>query len=241
MSCIESSRVFIVNDDPLLMVTLRRVLRATGYEVETFESADVFLSSVSADTPGCLLVDVVMPGLSGLELQQLLLGSPAERPIVFLSGRSDIRLTVHAMKSGAVDFLTKPVEPTKLLAAVAEALKRDADLRRERAAYIEIRDRMALLTRREREVFDHVVQGRLNKQIAADLGTAEKTVKVHRARVMKKMRVRTLADLVLVAYAMGVVRPPQTRGVDLEEELLPRELGIFRANGSHWQKGQLLQ
>jgi FixJ family two-component response regulator len=217
----ETSTVFVVDDDPLLLMALKRVLRSTGYEVETFESADMFLNSVAANTPGCLLLDVAMPGLSGLQVQQLLLGSPAERPIIFLSGKSDIRLTVHAMKSGAVDFLTKPVDPTKLLAAVAEAVRRDAAFRRERAAHLEIRDRLALLTRREKEVFDHVVHGRLNKQIAADLGTAEKTVKVHRARVMKKMRVRTLADLVLIAYVVGVVKPPQFGTAATQDSLLP--------------------
>lgn len=226
----QASKVFVVDNDPLLLIAFRRVLRGAGYEVETFDSVDLFLSSVGGDTPGCLLLEAAMPGMSGLQVQQVLLGSPAERPIVFLSGQADIRLTVHAMKAGAVDFLTKPVQPGKLLAAVAEAVRRDLELRRERATHCEIRDRFARLTRRELQVFRHVVHGRLNKQIAADLGTVEKTIKVHRARVMRKMRVRTLADLVLLAYLAGVAESPEIEG---DEDPI--------RFGSGWHKDRLLQ
>jgi FixJ family two-component response regulator len=227
---VQTSKVFVVDNDPLWLIAFRRVLRGAGYDVETFDSVSMFLSTVGGDMPGCLVLEAAMPGMSGLQVQQVLLGSPAERPIIFLSGQPDIRLTVHAMKAGAVDFLTKPVQPGKLLAAVAEAVRRDVELRRERAAHFEIRDRFARLTRRERQVFRHVVHGRLNKQIAADLGTVEKTIKVHRARVMRKMRVRTLADLVLLAYLAGMAESPELDG---EEDFLP--------SGGAWSKGPRLQ
>jgi FixJ family two-component response regulator len=203
---IQSPKVCIVDDDPLVRVALMRLVQTGGYEVEAYESPEAFLQSLLKQTPACVLLDVAMPGLNGLDVQQALRSSACNCPIIFISGQYDARSTVDAMKAGAVDFLTKPVERRSLLAAIAEALRVGVAARQERAQQMEVEQHFALLTRREKEVFDHVVHGRLNKQIAADLGTVEKTVKVHRARVMRKMRVRTLADLVRVAFAAGVAK-----------------------------------
>jgi FixJ family two-component response regulator len=199
--------IFVVDDDLPVLVALRRLLTIAGYEVETFNSAESYLDSVAPQQPGCLLLDVALPGLSGLQMQEMLLGSPGERPIIFLTGRSDIHASVLAMKRGAVDFLTKPVDEKKLLDVVAAAITLDTERRRERVTRVEVYRRLCRLTRREKEVFHHVVHGRMNKQIAADLGTGEKTVKVHRARVMEKMQVRTVAELVFQAVVAGVANP----------------------------------
>jgi FixJ family two-component response regulator len=199
-----TSTVFIVDDAREVRMGLSRLLAAAGYQVRAFESASCFLKEHDAEAPGCLLLDVCMPGLSGLDLQRTLVGSPGARPIVFLTGRGDIQTSVHAMKEGAVDFLTKPVDDVQLFAAVDQALKRDAEQRLERAIRDTIQKRLAMLTPRERQVMAHVIRGRLNKQIAADLGTGEKTVKVHRARVMSKMVARSVAELVQLAARVGV-------------------------------------
>ena len=199
-----TSTVFIVDDAREVRLGLSRLLAAAGYRVRAFESAACFLQEHDAEAPGCLLLDVCMPGLSGLELQHSLVGSPGARPIVFLTGRGDVQTSVHAMKEGAVDFLTKPVDDQELFAAVDQALKRDAEPRLERAIRDTIQRRLAMLTPRERQVMAHVIRGRLNKQIAADLGTGEKTVKVHRARVMSKMVARSVAELVQLAARVGV-------------------------------------
>ena len=175
-----------------------------------FPSPAAFLEQHDPATPGCLVLDVALPGLDGLELQQALAASGCARPIVFITGRGDIPTSVRAMKSGAVDFLTKPVDDEELLAAVRNAIEMD---RRARVAQVELDalgQRLASLTPREREVLAHVVAGRLNKQIAADLGTVEKTIKVHRARVMEKMAARSLADLVRIAERLGIP-PPAAR------------------------------
>jgi FixJ family two-component response regulator len=209
-----TSTVFIVDDAREVRMGLSRLLAAAGYRVRAFESADCFLEEHDAEAPGCLLLDVCMPGLSGLELQRSLVGSPGARPIVFLTGRGDIQTSVHAMKEGAVDFLTKPVDDQQLFAAVDQALKRDAEQRLERAIRDTIQRRLAMLTPRERQVMAHVIRGRLNKQIAADLGTGEKTVKVHRARVMSKMVARSVAELVQLAARVGVgIEPAPGSGV----------------------------
>jgi len=187
---------------------LSRVLGAAGYAVRTFESAERFLSEQDAAVPGCLLLDVCMPGLSGLELQHALMGSPGARPIVFLSGQGDIQTSVHAMKEGAVDFLTKPIDNERLFEAVEQALRRDAEQRLDRAIRDMIQQRLETLTPRERQVMTHVIRGKLNKQIAAGLGTGEKTVKVHRARVMAKMGARSVAELVQLGARVGVAIEP---------------------------------
>jgi FixJ family two-component response regulator len=192
----ELRTVFIVEDSAEVRNALSRVLTAAGHQVRSFESAERFLSEPDEKVPGCLLLDICMPGLNGIELQRELAASPGARPIVFLTGMGDIQTSVHAMKEGAVDFLTKPVDPGQLLAAIDQALWRDSQQRMQRAIQVTFDQRFNTLTPRERLVMGHVVRGRLNKQIAGLLGCVEKTVKVHRARVMAKMRVRSVADLV---------------------------------------------
>jgi len=196
--------VYAVDDDPAVLKSLSRLLRSAGLATATFSSPREFLERYDPNLPGCLLLDVAMPGLNGLELQQALIASGHGLPIVFLTGHADIPMSVRAMKSGAVDFLTKPVNDDDLLKAVRTAIERDSVQRRAQAEVAEILERLATLTPREREVLIHVVSGQLNKQIAGDLGTVEKTIKVHRARVMEKMKVQSLADLVRLAEQAGI-------------------------------------
>jgi FixJ family two-component response regulator len=204
--------VYIVDDTREVRTALSRLLGAAGYQVRSFESAERFLAEHDAEAPGCLLLDVCMPGLSGLQLQRVLTGSPGARPIVFLTGKGDIQSSVHAMKEGAVDFLTKPIDDKQLFAAVEQALRRDAEQRLEVAIRSTIQKRHETLTPRERQVMVHVIRGRLNKQIAAGLGTGEKTVKVHRARVMSKMGARSVAELVQLGARVGVAIEPALSG-----------------------------
>ncbi len=198
--------VFIVDDAREVRSALSRVLGAAGYEVRAFESAERFLEDQDGEMPGCLLLDICMPGMSGLDVQRALAGTKRGRPIVFLTGHGDIQTSVHAMKVGAVDFLTKPIDTTRLFAAVEQALKVDEASRRERGVCKAIEQRLETLTPRERQVMEQVISGRLNKQIAAQLGIGEKTVKVHRARVMSKMEVRSVAELVQLATKAGIAR-----------------------------------
>jgi FixJ family two-component response regulator len=200
--------VFIVDDAREVRTALSRVLGAAGYEVRAFESAERFLEDQEGEAPGCLLLDICMPGMSGLDVQRTLAGTKRGRPIVFLTGHGDIQTSVHAMKVGAVDFLTKPIDTTRLFAAVEQALKVDEAARRERGICRAIEERLNSLTPRERQVMEQVISGRLNKQIAAQLGIGEKTVKVHRARVMSKMEVRSVAELVQLATKVGMAREP---------------------------------
>jgi FixJ family two-component response regulator len=202
--------VFLVDDDPSVLRALSRLLRTAGYGARTFHSSREFLADHDPAVPGCLVLDLAMPGLNGLELQEALAASGSQRPIVFVSGHGDVSSSVQAMKAGAVDFLTKPVSEENLLAAVGRAIARDRRMRQAWAELQAIGARLATLTPREREVLEHVVAGRLNKQIAADLGTVEKTIKVHRSRMMEKMGVRSLADLVRIAErsGFGQVAPP---------------------------------
>jgi FixJ family two-component response regulator len=197
--------VYIVDDDPEVRRALSRLLRAAGYSTRSFGSAGEFLISGEASlSAGCIILDLAMPGLNGLELQECLSASGCHRPIIFLTGNGDISKTVRAMKAGAVNFLTKPVDDRELLAAVEEALRVDAT---ERAAWtnrLSVSERLSTLTPRERQVFAQVVSGRLNKQIAAELGIVEKTIKVHRARVMRKMQATSLVELVHLASLAGV-------------------------------------
>lgn len=196
-------KVFVVDDEAELRRALERLLRAEGFDVAGFGSAAEFLAAVSADAIGCVVLDVAMPGLGGLELQQRL-GGDARLPIVFLTGHGDIPMSVQAVKAGAVDFLTKPVKSAELLRAVDAAL--DLARARHRAAGLTagLRARFEQLTAREREVLAHVIAGKLNKVIAADLGTSEQTIKVHRGRVMDKLGVASVADLVRAAQQLGV-------------------------------------
>jgi FixJ family two-component response regulator len=196
----------LVDDDQSVLRALTRLFSAAGLEPRAFPSPAAFLRAHDPAMPGCLVLDVALPGLDGLELQQALAGSECARPIVFITGRGDVPTSVRAMKSGAVDFLTKPVNDTELLAAVHRAIEVDRLARAAQAELDALKQRLASLTPREREVLAQVVAGRLNKQIAADLGTVEKTIKVHRARIMEKMAVRSLADLVRLAERLGI--PP---------------------------------
>jgi len=195
MSQVEPT-VFIVDDDPAVLKSLSRLLRAIQFTVVTFGSPQEFLERHDPHTPGCLVLDVAMPGLNGLELQEALRVKGSAIPIIFLTGHGDIPMSVQAMKGGALDFLTKPVRDEDLLKAVEAALEKDRAEQQSRAELDDVQERLATLTPREREVLNHVVSGQLNKQIAYDLGTVEQTIKVHRARVMEKMKVNSVAELV---------------------------------------------
>jgi len=203
--------VFLLDDEPGMVKALTRLLKAEGFTVRGFTSAKTFLESYRAESPSCLVLDVEMPELNGLELQERLTHAGILLPIVFLTGHGDIPMSVQAVKAGAADFLTKPVNDANLLRAVRAALQRAADERDIVAEVAMLRQRYASLTPREREVMAHVVSGQLNKQIAGDLGTGEQTIKVHRARVMEKMAVASLADLVRAGERLGLgKRPPAT-------------------------------
>jgi len=188
--------VFLVDDEEPVRKAVSRLLRAENIEVAAFASPLEFLAAYDPEIPGCLLLDLQMPALNGLELQKALLGKGGVLPIVFLSGQADVPVSVQAMKLGAHDFLTKPVSDDVLLAAVRAAFAKYVQDQVKREKKAEVATRIASLTPREREVLSHVTTGRLNKQIADDLGTVEKTIKVHRSRVMEKMKVRSLAELV---------------------------------------------
>jgi FixJ family two-component response regulator len=199
-----SETVFIVDDDPDVCKAVGRLVRGEGYEVREFNSAHDFLVAHEPEPPGCVLLDVTMPDVDGLQLQQRLTASGCHRPIIFLTGNADIHNTVRAMKAGAVNFLTKPVDRDELMAALAEALAIDAAGRAEWETRNTIAGRLATLTPRERQVLEMVVAGRLNKQIAAELGTVEKTIKVHRARVMQKLHASSLIQLIDIAQRAGI-------------------------------------
>jgi FixJ family two-component response regulator len=196
--------VLVVDDDASVRRSLARLLSAAGYRVEVFASAKEVLARPPGDTPACLVLDVRMPGLDGLELQRALTAAGAGFSTVFITGYGDVSIGVDAMKGGAVDFLVKPVERTALLEAIERAVQRARQAHRDAAAVSDIQARMRALTPREAEVFALVVTGMLNKQIATDLGVGEKMVKVHRARVMEKMRAGSLAELVRLADRGGV-------------------------------------
>jgi len=200
----DAPTVFIVDDEAPVRKALSRLLRATGFAVAAFASPGEFLAQHDLHKPGCLVLDLMMPGIDGIELQRALARKGSVLPIIFLTGHGDIPKSVQAMKSGALDFLTKPVNDENLLASIRAAIKRDSVARREQAELFEIRARLASLTPREQEVLDHVVTGKLNKQIADDLGVVEKTIKVHRARVMEKMKIQSVAELVRLVERSGI-------------------------------------
>lgn len=188
--------VSVVDDDALVLRSLGRLLQSVGYAVRTFSSSQDFLAYYADAAPSCVVMDLSMPGLDGLELQQALSRKGDAPPVVFLSGHGSIASSVQAMKAGAVDFLTKPFDDRQLIGAVNAAVEKDRATRKAQAERAAVESRLAALTPREREVLERVVTGKLNKQIAAELGTAEKTVKVHRACMMRKMQVNSLAELV---------------------------------------------
>jgi FixJ family two-component response regulator len=201
--------VFLVDDDATVRAALRRGLVAEGFNVRLFESADAFLAEYDPGLPGCLIADVAMPGMSGLELQSLMAARGYARPIIFITGKGSIPMSVQAMRAGAVTFLSKPVRLGELAAAVREAFERDRRWREEYAERTEVESRLSALTSREREVLELIVVGKLNKQIAAELGAAEKTIKVHRGRVMAKLNVRSVAEL--VNLTARVIRRTESR------------------------------
>jgi FixJ family two-component response regulator len=193
-----------VDDDPAVLKGLGRLFHSAGYETVLFNSAKAFMEHCPRDAAGCLVLDLSMPGVSGLELQRWLNQANNPLPVIFLTGHGDIPASVRAMKEGAVDFLTKPVPQARILKAIEEALQKQREARASHGETEALRARLATLTPREREVFELVVSGRLNKQIADELGTVEKTIKVHRARVMRKMGVQSLAELVRTSERLGV-------------------------------------
>jgi FixJ family two-component response regulator len=196
--------IAIVDDDASVREGLQSLIRSAGWRVETFASAQEFLARLGAEAPSCVILDLQLPGLSGLDLQNRMTKGGLEIPIIFLTGHGNIPASVQAMKAGAVEFLTKPLDEQKLLEAIQEAIERDRRIRQQRAETREVRGRYESLTAREQQVMQEVVAGRLNKQIAAELNITEFTVKIHRGHVMRKMRADSLPDLVRMAESLGI-------------------------------------
>lgn len=201
--------IAIVDDDPSVRQGLRRLIRSAGWKAETFSSAQEFLDRPRTEALSCLVLDLQLPGLSGLDLQKQMSEAGLETPIVFLTGHGDIPASVKAMKAGAVEFLTKPVDEEDLLRAIQEAIERDRRIRQQHAALNGLRDRYQSLTAREQEVMGQVISGLLNKQIAGELKITEDTVKFHRGHIMRKMQADSLADLVRMAETLGIRSPPR--------------------------------
>jgi FixJ family two-component response regulator len=199
--------VYVVDDNASMRESLKNLIRSVGLRVEAFASAQEFLRAQRSDVPGCLVLDVRLPGLSGLDLQKRMAEAETDIPIIFLSGHADIAMSVRAMKAGAVEFLTKPVREQDLLDAIQQAVERDRGRRDQRTEVEHLRERFDLLTPKERDVMGKVVAGLLNKQIAGELGMSETTVKIHRHQVMEKMRAGSLAELVRMADRLELPAP----------------------------------
>jgi FixJ family two-component response regulator len=199
--------VYVVDDDDSVCRALARLLRSVGLAAETFPSAGAFFEHPPPDRPACLILDIRLPGPSGLDLQEALSQAGRDLPIVFITGHGDVPSSVRAMKGGAIDFLQKPFNDQELLDCIQRALARSRQQRIQRAEHAEVQGRLDMLTAREREVLLQVVTGKLNKQIAGELGIAEKTIKVHRGRVMQKMRANSVADLVRMVEKVGLSAP----------------------------------
>ena len=199
--------VFVIDDDPSMLRSLASLLRSVGLEARVFSSAPEFMRAQRPDAPGCLVLDVRLPGMSGLAFQQELAKAGIALPVIFITGHGDVPMSVRAMKAGAVEFLTKPFDDQLLLDAIHGAIERDRERRRTAAQLTELQTRYRTLTEREREVFKLVIAGRLNKQIADDLSLSVVTVKVHRAHVMRKMLAKSVVDLVRMADQLGVSHP----------------------------------
>jgi len=197
--------VSIVDDDISVLKAVARLLRSAGFNTAIFSSAQQFLDEHNPNTLGCLVLDVAMPKINGLELQQILTAQNSELPIIFLTGHGDIPMSVRAIKQGAVDFLTKPVNDSDLISAIQNAIETNQMTRQERTKLNELQQRLAMLTPREREVLSHVISGKKNKQIALELGIVEKTIKVHRAHLMEKLQVKSVAELVMLSERLGIL------------------------------------
>ena len=211
----EKESIFVIDDDVSVREGLAELIEALGFNVATHSSAEEFLAKKPPNTSGCIILDVFMSGMTGLRLQEELNAANVDLPIIFLTGRGDIPMTVHALKAGAAHFLTKPVQETELVQALKEALNAGRKARRQKAELTEISQRFRTLAPREREVMTLVVAGRLNKQIAHEMGISERTVKLYRACVMQKMAVASLAELVKLAEKMGPREPrPTSRKAD---------------------------
>jgi len=199
--------VFVVDDESAVGVSIKRLLHSVGLEARHFTSASEFLRAKRPDAPGCIVLDVRLPDLSGLDLQQELAKANVDLPVIFVTGHADIPMTVRAMKAGAVEFLTKPFREQELLEAVQRAISRHRQILDQRASMRVLQSRYELLTPREREVFPLVASGLLNKQVAAELNASEKTIKVHRGQLMQKMEAHSLSDLIRMAEQLGVLSP----------------------------------
>jgi RNA polymerase sigma factor (sigma-70 family) len=200
--------IFVVDDDPSVRIALDRLIKSLGFTVRTFDTALSFLSSATSDAPCCLILDIRMPHMSGMELQEEMGRRGLNMPIIFITGHGTISMSVRAMKGGATDFLEKPFEEQHLLDTMQAAIEKDRQSKRKQSEIRHIQERADLLTSREREVFLLVVAGRMNKQIADELGVSEKTVKAHRAHMMEKMKAESLAALVRMAELIGIFREP---------------------------------